>query len=159
MLELVAPGSDRQEQFGSILDRVLDTTRGDCLPRGRGWKLDPLIDVRLLIKLGHEYNGVVILHRDLAGGSVDVFLGLLLEMRGACLTSTICALVRDYAFKQLGVHRITANAYSSNPASLTLLKKFMVHEGTFREDCQFGGRWLDRHFYGLLRSDNSEDPA
>jgi len=59
-----------------------------------------------------------------------------------------------YGFEVLGLHRIHANHFGSNPASGRVLQKVgMSHEGTRREHYKKWGEYEDRVEYGLLASE------
>jgi RimJ/RimL family protein N-acetyltransferase len=59
-----------------------------------------------------------------------------------------------YAFEQLGLHRIYAAHFGTNPASGRVLQKIgMRYEGTRREHHRKWGEYEDRVEYGLLVSE------
>lgn len=60
----------------------------------------------------------------------------------------------DYAFSELGLHRITASALASNEASKRVLEKVgFVEEGVARRSTLVDGEWCDVVRYGLLRNE------
>ncbi len=60
----------------------------------------------------------------------------------------------DFAFDDLGLHRIEADVDPRNPASLRLLERFgFQREGYLRERWIVGGEISDTVFLGLLESD------
>ena len=62
----------------------------------------------------------------------------------------LCLLVA-YAFDELRIHKVTANAYDVNAASRGLLESVgFIHEGVGREDAFLDGEYHDTHYYGLL---------
>lgn len=60
-------------------------------------------------------------------------------------------LVLAYAFAELRIHKVTANAYDVNEASRGLLESVgFTHEEVGREDAFLDGDYHDTHYYGLL---------
>jgi RimJ/RimL family protein N-acetyltransferase len=60
----------------------------------------------------------------------------------------------NYGFTVLGLHRVCASHYFSNPASGNVLKKTgMGYEGRVRAHVLKCGEFLDVELYGLLASD------
>lgn len=63
-------------------------------------------------------------------------------------------LLVDYAFKSMGLHRVSAHHFARNPASGRILAKVgMRPEGCHREAFKKNGRFEDLCFYGILRED------
>jgi RimJ/RimL family protein N-acetyltransferase len=61
------------------------------------------------------------------------------------------ALFVDYAFDQLGLHRIAARVFAFNEPSARLLERIgFTREGTHRDDVFVDGAYHDTHWYGLL---------
>jgi [ribosomal protein S5]-alanine N-acetyltransferase len=64
------------------------------------------------------------------------------------------ALVRDFAFDHLHVHRLWAVCDPDNPASAAVLRKVgMRLEGTMRGDLLVRGRWRDSLLHAMLVED------
>lgn len=60
--------------------------------------------------------------------------------------------VCEYAFTDIGLHRLTATVTAGNLASRRLLEKVgFVLEGELRESYQLGGEWHNDWLFGLLR--------
>jgi RimJ/RimL family protein N-acetyltransferase len=60
-------------------------------------------------------------------------------------------LVVGYAFDELRVHKVTANAYARNEASRRMLASLgFVEEGVGREDAFLDGDYHDTHYFGVL---------
>lgn len=60
----------------------------------------------------------------------------------------------EYAFKELGIHRIFAEPYTRNPASARVLEKAgFVLEGIIMENAFKDGRFLDQFIYAKLNPD------
>jgi RimJ/RimL family protein N-acetyltransferase len=59
-----------------------------------------------------------------------------------------------YAFEELRMHKVTANAYDTNEGSRGLLERLgFREEGVGREDAFFDGAYHDTHYYGLLETE------
>jgi ribosomal-protein-alanine N-acetyltransferase len=64
--------------------------------------------------------------------------------------------VLRFAFEQLGLNRVQAQHFSSNPASGRVLQKIgMAHEGCRRQAVKKWGRYQDLELYAILQSDYS----
>ncbi|MDN4015312.1 GNAT family protein, partial [Chryseobacterium gambrini] len=60
-------------------------------------------------------------------------------------------LMVDYAFAELRVHKVTANAYAVNESSRRMLEAVgFTEEGVGREDSFFDGAYHDTHYFGVL---------
>lgn len=61
----------------------------------------------------------------------------------------------SYAFDQLGLHKLTAEAFAFNEASIGLLASVgFVEEGRLREEEWIDGDWVDVVRFGLLTHDD-----
>ena len=68
--------------------------------------------------------------------------------------SDAIALVLDYGFEQLGMHRIEAACLPHNDASKSLLLKMgFSQEGYARQYLRINGSWQDHLLFAILRSD------
>jgi RimJ/RimL family protein N-acetyltransferase len=64
------------------------------------------------------------------------------------------ALVVDYAFEELDLHRLQTGVFEPNRPSQRVMEKLgFVREGVERESMYIEGAWYDTYKYGLLRSD------
>lgn len=71
--------------------------------------------------------------------------------QGAGLARDALATVVSYAFVQLGLHKLTAEAYASNGASTGLLESVgFVEEGRLRDEEWSDGDWVDVVRFGVL---------
>ncbi|SEW28993.1 GNAT family N-acetyltransferase [Halobacterium jilantaiense] len=60
----------------------------------------------------------------------------------------------EYAFAELGLHRVDASAFESNTASKRVLEKLgFTREGTARRAAYVDGEWIDVAEFGLLESE------
>lgn len=74
--------------------------------------------------------------------------------RGNGYATEATALVLDYAFDELGLHRVEAETFAGNDASRALLERLeFVHEGTSRECRIADGEYGDVHRFGLLEDE------
>jgi RimJ/RimL family protein N-acetyltransferase len=68
-------------------------------------------------------------------------------------TEAASAVLR-YAFETLGLHRVFAFHYTTNPASGRVLQRVgMTHEGRRRSHTLKWGEYLDNEVYGMLRDE------
>lgn len=59
-----------------------------------------------------------------------------------------------FGFRELGLHRISAERRAENAASAHVLEKLgLTREGHLRENEYFKGRWRDTWLYGILEED------
>ena len=85
-------------------------------------------------------------------GELGYWIGVPYWGRGYC-TEAAREVVR-YGFEDLGLHRIHASHFGSNPASGRVMQKIgMSYEGTRREHYKKWGEHEDRVDYGLLASE------
>jgi RimJ/RimL family protein N-acetyltransferase len=60
----------------------------------------------------------------------------------------------DYAFDDLGLHRVAAIADCRNKPSWALLERVgMRREGHFLENVWFKGGWSDEYLYAVLKDE------
>lgn len=100
----------------------------------------------------HERVGVVELDPiDRETGVADLAIWIHPDRRRGGFAREALELVVDYAFSELRMHKVTANAYAANEASRTMLVSAgFVEEGVGREDSFFDGEYHDTHYYGIL---------
>ncbi len=59
-----------------------------------------------------------------------------------------------FGFGAMGLHRIEASVDGANERSQGLLRKLgFTHEGTLRQRFAWQGRFIDEHYFGLLRDE------
>ena len=62
--------------------------------------------------------------------------------------------VLEYAFMQLGLHRVVAITDCENEASVALLDGLgMRREGHFIQNIWFKGKWGDEYLYAILKDE------
>ena len=73
--------------------------------------------------------------------------------RGGVMSEALAA-VLSFGFGVMGLHRIEAVVDDVNERSKGLLRKLgFMHEGTLRQRFYFRDRFLDEHYFGLLRDE------
>lgn len=108
--------------------------------------------VQVLVTVDGDRAGVVELDPiDRETGVADVAFWLHPDSQGSGYAREALELVLSYAFDELRLHKVTANAYPFNDGSLGLLRRLgFVEEGVGREDTFVDGDYRDTHYFGLL---------
>lgn len=76
------------------------------------------------------------------------------DHQGGGYAREAATMMLDYAFTELRIHKVTANAYETNERSRALLERLgFVEEGIGREEDFFDGEYHDTHYYGLLEGE------
>jgi len=84
-------------------------------------------------------------------GRAEVAFFVAPEFQGGGYAKDALATLVEYAFDQLGLHKLTAEAFAFNDASRGLLESLgFVEEGRLREEEWVDGEWVDVVRYGLL---------
>ncbi|TFK73563.1 acyl-CoA N-acyltransferase [Pluteus cervinus] len=66
----------------------------------------------------------------------------------------------DYAFRNIGAHRVSLNVHEGNDGAIAVYKKLgFVEEGRKRKLNWYGGKWLDSIFMGILYEEWSNKEA
>ena len=92
------------------------------------------------------------IRQDHARAKLGYWVGKPYWNQGYC-TEAASAIVR-YGFDELGLNRIQALHFSTNPASGRVMQKIgMSYEGCFREYVRKGGVFYDLEAYAILRQD------
>jgi RimJ/RimL family protein N-acetyltransferase len=64
------------------------------------------------------------------------------------------ATLLNYAFEELGLHRVRADTDPQNTAAWRLLERLgMRREGHLKQSLWFKGRWTDEYFYAILKQE------
>lgn len=59
-----------------------------------------------------------------------------------------------YGFNELGLNRIYAASFTSNPGSWKVMEKLgMKHEGTFKQHVKKGDEYIDLTYYGMVKDE------
>ena len=73
------------------------------------------------------------------------------EYRGQGYATEAASCLLSYGFETLGLHRISADTTSANPASWKLMERLgMRREANLREAEFREGEWIDYYIYGIL---------
>jgi RimJ/RimL family protein N-acetyltransferase len=116
-------------------------------------ELDERTDaVSVLAVAGDERVGVVEFDPiDREAGVADFALWIHPDHHGGGYGREAAELMIAYAFDELRVHKVTAEAYGPNAASRALLESLgLTREGVGREDVFLDGEYRDTHYFGLL---------
>lgn len=108
--------------------------------------------VSVMAVVGDDRVGVVEFDPiDRAAGVADFAVWIHPENHGDGYGHEAAELMLAYAFDELRVHKVTAEAYEPNTASQELLESLgFVREGVGREDAFLGGEYHDTHYFGIL---------
>ncbi|WP_152040728.1 GNAT family N-acetyltransferase [Salinigranum salinum] len=114
--------------------------------------------VQLLVTADGDRAGVVELDPiDREAGVADLGIWIHPDRHGGGYAREAIELMIDYAFSELRVHKVTANAYATNTPSRKMLEAVgFVQEGVGREDAFFDGEYHDTHYFGLLEHEWDE---
>lgn len=115
--------------------------------------------VQVLVTTGDERLGVVEFDPiDRETGVADLGFWIHPDHHGKGYGREALCLVLEYAFDELRIHKVTADAYEANEASRGLLESLgFTHEGVGREDAFLHGDYHDTHYYGLLEREWETD--
>lgn len=99
-----------------------------------------------------ELNGI-----DWERGRAEVAFWIAPDHQDAGYGRDALATLVGYAFDQLGLHKLSAEAFAFNEASRRLLESVgFVEEGTLREEEFVDGEWHDAVRYGLLAAERGD---
>ena len=88
------------------------------------------------------------------GRQAEVGYTLAREHWGEGYASEAVSRLLDYAFEDLGLHRICAITDQENLPSVAVLERLgLRHEDSFVENAWFKGRWSSEHLYATLREE------
>jgi RimJ/RimL family protein N-acetyltransferase len=80
------------------------------------------------------------------------------QAKGYASEAVSCLL--DYAFGDLGLHRVVAITDQENEPSIALLKRLGIRrEGHFVQNAWFKGRWASEYLYAVLRDEWLQKPG
>lgn len=103
----------------------------------------------------HAIGVVGLCHWDAVNASAEVSFYIGDEAaRGKGYATRAVVMLLRYGFNTLRLHRIWAEVYAFNEASIALLERLgFKREGTLREHVWRGGKFVDAHLYGALLED------
>ena len=83
-------------------------------------------------------------------GDIGIIIGEA-DCWGRGLATEAIALLKDYAFRQLGLHKITASCYGNNAGSARAFEKAgFITEAVRKDHFWSEGHWVDGIFLGCL---------
>jgi RimJ/RimL family protein N-acetyltransferase len=86
------------------------------------------------------------------GRQAEMGFTLSREHQGKGYATEAVSRLLDYAFGNLGLHRIVAIADKENTPSVALLERLGMHrEGSFVQNAWFKGHWTSEYLYATLR--------
>lgn len=84
----------------------------------------------------------------------DIGYGVRRDLWGRGIASEAAALLVDFGFRTLGLHRISAVHHPDNVASGRVMQKIgMRFEGRFRDHMYAQGKWRDSLAYAILEEE------
>ncbi|KAF8650168.1 hypothetical protein AX16_005402 [Volvariella volvacea WC 439] len=82
---------------------------------------------------------------------VNLGLGLIPDVWNMGYGTEVCRFLVDYAFRNLGVHRVSLGVFDSNQGAVALYRKLgFVEEGRRRKVNWFNGEWQDSIVMSIL---------
>lgn len=88
------------------------------------------------------------------GRQAEVGFTLSREHQGKGYAAEAVSCLLDYAFGDLGLHRVVAITDQENEPSFALLERLgMRQEGQFVQNAWFKGRWSSEYLYAVLRDE------
>ena len=118
-----------------------------------------------IVKPRTSYELGIIFHDQLVGGC-GLTIHSLVDKRaeiGYCIRSDhwgkgigtrVAAMLIEFGFKSLDLHRIEAKCDPNNHASYRIMENNgMLREGILREEKNIHGKWRDSYIYSILRRD------
>jgi RimJ/RimL family protein N-acetyltransferase len=102
-----------------------------------------------------DYLGELVLNElDEENASMNFRIALLPGFPGSGYGTEATTVMLDYAFTELGLHRISLDVYSFNPRALRSYEKAgFVTEGRQRDTLHWDGEWVDSILMGILSTD------
>jgi RimJ/RimL family protein N-acetyltransferase len=86
------------------------------------------------------------------GRQAEIGFTLSREHQGIGYASEAVSRLLDYAFANLGLHRVVAIVDQENAPSVALLERLGLHrEGSFVHNAWFKGHWSSEYLYAILR--------
>ena len=90
-------------------------------------------------------------------GEVGYWIGA--PYRGKGIATIAVAIITTYGIKKLGLNRLYAGVFSTNPASMKVLEKCgYLREGISRNGVWKSGRFLDEYRYGFVEDQGMKAP-
>lgn len=126
----------------------------------RAWRRDDAYIFLLFARGSAKEKGAIVgrinLGRVLRGPFQNSFLGYWIDAayQGQGLMTEAVAAVVQFAFGDLGLHRVQASVMPRNRASVRVVEKVgFRYEGLSRSYLQIAGKWEDHAIYAVTRED------
>ena len=106
-----------------------------------------------IFKMDGQLIGTINLFQVLRGSLQSAFIGYFLDKKhnGKGYTTEAVKLLVDYAFKELGLHRIEAGVMPHNIGSIRVLEKSGFHkEGLAVKNVKINGKWEDHQVLAII---------
>ncbi|KAL0580103.1 hypothetical protein V5O48_001879 [Marasmius crinis-equi] len=133
------------------------------VPRSPGYKeaLQRMVDKTTMFAIVETkeetpvFIGLTDLHvREPKNRDADFGIMLAPEFWGKGYGTELTRFMVDYAFVELGLHRVSLGVFSHNVAAIALYKKIgFVEEGRKRKSTWVGGKWEDFISMGILEDE------
>jgi ribosomal-protein-alanine N-acetyltransferase len=99
-----------------------------------------------------QLNVANIIHGSVSSATIGYWVAPQVAGRG--VTPTAVALVSDYLFNQVGLHRVEIEIRPENAASLRVVEKLGYrYEGTKRRHIHINGDWRDHYSFALTQEE------
>jgi len=72
---------------------------------------------------------------------------------GQGVAGEVATLIFDYAFGELGLHKITTGVFSPNERSLGVASKLLTHAGIERDEWFVDGKYIDGNIFEIFERD------
>ena len=106
-------------------------------------------------QMAGQLNVANILHGSVSSASIGYWVTP--DVAGRGVTPTAVALVSDYLFNQIGLHRIEIDIRPENAASLRVVEKLGYrYEGTKLRHIHINGDWRDHYGFALTSEEVRE---
>lgn len=106
----------------------------------------------IFLKSNHALIGMIALN-DIMPPLKSAYVGYQMDQAytNHGYTTMALALIIDYAFNTLDLHRLEAGVMPANIGSIRVLEKNgFIREGLARKNVKINGQWEDHYLYGLL---------
>lgn len=100
------------------------------------------------------FTDIQILSLNKAGGCGEIGYFLMPEFWGRGYATEMAAVMTDFGFERLKLHKVCARCNANNLSSENIMRKLGMHkEGELRKVRYKRGSWDDEKYYGILREE------
>lgn len=115
---------------------------------------EPIGKYAVVLKETDKMIGTLELHLQGHNNSAEIGFTQNRHYWGNGYITEAAKLVLEVAFNKLQLTRVYAGCDVNNPASAKTLERIgMTYEGTFRQDHEFNGAYVDSKYYSILKSE------